>query len=251
MLALNPELNTVAVARSRWDGWMQYSEKTDAGHLSVLRMGADYVDPSRGLAGLALEYDRWAGQGTEAGSYQRAGWRISPYVTRNTARGLVLDGQLSFGNSGRLAGADSAAASAASAARRLAVFARLSGTVPASGWSVSPYAQLFYSSSSLDCGCSGGDLETGELRFGPSFSRRYSLPDGLRLEPQLNLNSVYDPDKDAGHPAEGDWRTASEAVLGFVHRGGFRLTLAAGRSRTSADRAAEHSYHFKMQFPLR
>jgi outer membrane autotransporter protein len=201
---------------------------TSSQDFGVIHLGADYRFNEFLLAGVVAQFD-WASEKDSINSYEvkGQGWLAGPYLVARLHERLLLDARVAWGGSRNEIRPFGTYSDRFSTSRLLAQ-ASLTGHFEVSGWTVKPQISTTYwrevqksYTDTLGNTIPTQTVELGQVKFGPTISRDYTLSNGLVVAPSLGVRGIWTF-------ADSGVRSVQTGLINGSQRGKFSARFDAG-----------------------
>lgn len=228
-----------------WDLWAeaQYDHFADAGDRSgefaIGYLGLDCQIHPAAIAGLLVQAD-WMDDaiGSTDSDTDGTGWMAGPYATVRLAPNLFFDIRAAWGQSDN--DTNVAGVTGNFDTQRWLVHGRLTGNVQRGDTRITPEISVYYIQEDLDAyvdssgtSVAAQTVSLGRLQFGPEIARRFEMPAGYFIEPQLAIRGMWDFDANDDVTVSGltystgDFRGLVEVALTIQRPSDFNLRISA------------------------
>lgn len=260
-LAANGELD--------YDLWVQIhgakTRSTDANStLWVGQFGGHAFLDENTLVGAMVQFD-WADQSQRntAGKVDGLGWMVGPYfAAKMPDQSLAFDAFVTWGRSDNNVSSDGTYTDKFETERWMAN-AKLSGVFESNGWTIQPAIEISYFKEtqfsyvdSQNSTIPEQSISMGEMRFGPSVSKQWTLDDGTVVQPSLGVAGVWNfaIDKEGLFPSSGqtsnDLRARFEVGLTIGRENEWALNVSGYYDGVGTDSFESYGGKLRLTIPL-
>ena len=228
---------------SAWDIWFagHYQNFDDdrrnvngEGHFGVFYLGADVVLSPRLLVGMLVQFDDMQLKSqSSAYSVKGHGWMVGPYATLRLAQNVFLQGRAAWGKSNNEVSPSLTFIDEFDTTRWLTT-ATIVGRYDFGALQVRPSATIAYIEDKSEAYTSVStaavpavDTSLGQFKAGPMFSYVMSGGGGVRYEPRLGLEGIWNFDSSTNVVDMGGTLSGPEGVRGRIEVG-LKTSLSTG-----------------------
>ena len=252
-----------------YDLWVQVhgskSRTTDANStLWVGQFGGHKFVDENTLLGAMVQFD-WADQSQRntTGRVDGVGWMVGPYFAAKVPdQSLALDAFFTWGRSNNNVSPDGTYTDKFETERWMAN-AKLSGIFESNGWIIQPAVEVSYFKetqfSYIDSRSSTipeQSISMGEMRFGPSISRQWTLEDGTFVHPTVGVAGVWNfaVNKEGLFPSSGlssnDLRARFEVGLTIGREDDWSLNVSGFYDGVGTEGFESYGGKLRLSVPL-